>query len=65
MDAITPRFWKFDAAGFAADVEKIIEEQRSRRQLAFDRQAFWERALDGIEDYDRADGDRPWSQRGK
>ena len=56
--------WKFDDAGFAADVEAIKAEQRARRQqLAFNRAAFWERMMDALEDFDNPLGDRPASQR--
>jgi hypothetical protein len=62
MLARTPR-WTFDQAGFDAEVEKIKAEQRSRRQLAFDRAAWWERTMQSLEDYDDSLGDRPANRR--
>ena len=53
----------FDEAGWKADLEAIKAEQRARRQLAFNRSAFWERTMDALEDYDNTLGDRPASQR--
>lgn len=64
MLARTPE-WTFDDAGFQAVVDAIKSEQRAkrRRQLAFNRAAFWERTMDALEDYDDPQGDRPAGQR--
>jgi hypothetical protein len=62
----TTMTWKFDDAGFAADVDVLKDLARDirRRELAFDRAAFWENMMQSLEDYDLADGDRPAGRRG-
>lgn len=59
------RKWTFDTAGFAADVAvlKALARDIRRRELAFDRAAFWERTMQSLEDYDDALGDRPANRR--
>lgn len=58
------RTWTFDEAGWEADLAQITAEQRARGQLKHDRERFWERMMDELEDFDRADGDRPANRRG-
>lgn len=66
MLARTPR-WTFNEAAFRAEVEQILAEQREkrRRQLAFNRAAWWEQTMASLEDHDDPLGDRPVRQRNR